>query len=360
MKKLLLPFIYCCVAATGCIKQVTVETRIERSNLVVEGGVTNDAEAYTVKLTYSGHVRIGDQIPDGLLEKDATVTISDDEGNTTGLSYADSGIYRTTNFNFIGRPGHSYTLRVQLKNGKTYISTPEKMPQPVPVDDLKAAFDPDFNQYHPSSFVVTIDATDPAGTENYYKWDFLTWIPRHSNGISCGFGCVEYQNCFQKNADTLLTISSDATFNGSRITGFNIGRSYVYWFGKHYLDVTQQSLTRENYQFWELYRDQKERTGSILDPLPASIKGNVHNEADENDIALGYFSAVGVTHKKIVLVPQSLTEYWLKLNAITFIPSGEGICFEVFPNTLPYPPNPAPQYPPPPGWETAPELNVSW
>jgi hypothetical protein len=67
----------------------------------------------------------------------------------------------------------------------------------------------------------------------------------------------------------------------------------------HLVEVSQYSLTREAYRFWERYEEQRIRTGSILDPLPEPIEGNVYNVNDQNDIALGYFSASSVTTKRI-------------------------------------------------------------
>lgn len=350
----------CFLITTGCIKQVQVEQRAEKPRLVVEGSVTTDSVPYIIKLTYSGKIIAGDVIPDNLLEKNATVTIKDDAGNSTGTEYVDSGNYRTTNPAFIGVPGRSYTITIELKDGKKYTSTPEKLPAPVPIAAVNVNYVNDFDRYHPAWIDVRVDVNDPATQENYYKWDFLSWIPRHTNGVSCGFGCIEYDNCFQRSVDSFFNILSDASFNGNTISNMQVGRSYIYWYGKHYMDIKQRSLTREAYQFWERYNDQKIRTGSILDPLPASIKGNIHNAADETDFALGYFSAEGVTHKKAVLVPLGVTDYLLGLSAKIFVPEGSKICFEAFPDALPYGPNPAPQYPPPPGWESAEEIRIEW
>ncbi|HWB25794.1 MAG TPA: DUF4249 domain-containing protein [Chitinophagaceae bacterium] len=359
--KLFLPALYCClVISSACVKQVAVDTRYEKSKLVVEGAVTTDSVPYSIRLTYSGHVRVADRVPDSLLEKNANITIMDDAGNSTGFAYADSGVYRSTNPNFIGKSGRSYTINIELPGGKKYISVPEKMPQKVAVDALKVEYVQDFDGFHPTYLLVHMDATDPADQENYYKWNFLSWMPRKSNGIGCGFGCIEYEYCFQRNVDSFINIMSDASINGNKIENLLVGRSYIYWYGNHYIDVSQQSLTRAAYQFWQQYNDQQTRTGTTLDPLPGSIKGNVYNASNESDFALGYFSAEAVTHKLAVLVPFNITQFWLDLSAQKFIPPGPGICFEVFHNALPYPPSPARQYPPPAGWENAEVIEVHW
>jgi hypothetical protein len=60
-------------------------------------------------------------------------------------------------------------------------------------------------------------------------------------------------------------------------------------------------LNQDIYLFWQQYLQQTNRTGSILDPLPASLIGNIHNATDSNDVALGYFetSAVRSTYSHI-------------------------------------------------------------
>ena len=139
-----------------------------------------------------------------------------------------------------------------------------------------------------------------------------------------------------------------------------MGSSYIYAFGKHYIDIGQHSLTGEAYKFAERFKEQQTRTGTTLDPLPASIKGNVFNAADSNDFALGYFSASSVTHKRVILVPYSLTQFLLDITAATFIPEGPKVCFEAFPGAMVYEPPPANQNPSPTGWENAEKIKVYW
>jgi hypothetical protein len=340
----------------GCIKQIDVDTRNEKPVLVVEGLVTTDSVPYTVKLSYSGPFTRGNVIAAEFLEKNATVIITDDAGNTTPLAYIDEGVYETTDPAFIGQVGKSYSVIVTLKDGKKYVSVPEKINPPVPINSISTSF----NFFTPSGINVSIDVNDPAANENYYKWSFYTWVPRKTNGISCGVGCIMYEYCFQKVLNNQLTILSDAAINGNKIKGQQMGTSPIYWFGKHYIDIRQQSITREAFQFLQRLNEQLNRTGNILDPLPASIKGNVYNAADPNDFVLGYFSAASVTHKRAILVPFSITQFLLDQTAATFIPAGPKICFESFPDALFYPPSPATQNPPPPGWENAEVIEVHW
>jgi hypothetical protein len=344
--------------STGCIKKIDVKTRNEKPILVVEGAITTDTVPYQVKLSYSGPFTSGNKIPDVLLEKDANVSITDDVGNTTSLVYKDEGIYESTDNSYTGKVGRSYSMVAVLKDGRKYVSVPEKINPPVPINNISILF----NSYPPtpSSLGVYADLNDPAGEENYYKWSFYTYVPRKTNGIPCGIGCIKYEYCFQKVIDQEFRILSDAAINGNKIKNLLMGSSPIYWYGRHYIDIMQHSISREDYQFSLRFREQQTRTGSILDPLPASIKGNIYNAADPNDFALGYFSASSVTHVRAVLVPFSITPFLLAVTAVPYIPEGFKNCFEYFPNALFYPPAPATQNPPPPGWENAQVIEVRW
>ena len=344
----------------ACIKQVDVTTRNEKPILVVEGSITTDTVPYTVKLTYSGPIKSSQAIPEQYLEKDANVTIADDQGNTTPLVYKSEGVYETTDPAYIGKVGRSYSVTVILKDGKKYISTPEKIKAPVPVTNINVTFNAKFDFNLPSYMNVAVDVDDPGGEENYYRWTFYSWVERQTRGVGCGFGCVMYEYCYQKYVDNEVRLLSDASVNGNKIKNQTVGRCYIYTYGNPYIDISQISLTREAYQFWKSYQDQLTRTGGILDPLPAAIKGNIQSATDANDFALGYFSASAVTHKLAILIPYSITAYWLDLSATQFIPAKSVACFDFFPNTMVYPPPPARQNPPPPGWENAEQIKVFW
>ena len=346
--------------ATSCVKEVAVKRRNAKPILVVEGSITTDSVPYTVRLSYSGPYQYGLDVPDAYLEKEATVSIADDQGRSTNLVHTGKGVYETTDKNFVGQPGRSYWLMIQLKDGRKYRSKPEKMKNPVPISKVSAGFFPDNNFNFPASMHVFIDTKDPGDEENYYKWNFYSWTMRQTHGISCGFGCVMYEYCFQKFTDREVRIFSDAYSNGSDIKNRQVGFSYIYTYGDAYVNIEQLSITREAYQFWQRYDEQVTRTGSILDPLPSSVNGNVYNEADAADFALGYFFATSITRRRVQLIPYDITPDLLRLTATKFIPEGAQKCFQYFPNALPYPAPPATQFPPPPGWENAERIEVHW
>ncbi|PWU03650.1 MAG: hypothetical protein C5B52_03015 [Bacteroidetes bacterium] len=353
----------------SCIKQVDVPIRNVEPQLVVQGLVTTDSVPYEVRVSYSGPFTSNSIALDEYVIKDAQVIILDDAGNSTPLSYRDSGIYVTTDPNFVGTVGRSYHVEVQLTDGKKYVSIPERIRPPVAIDTISKV---EYNLYYDKNMTgfgmnpysdrlnAFVNFKDPPGDENYYRWSSVNYVLRKCTGVSCGFSCILYEYCYQLHVVNEPQILSDASINGNEIRDVLAEYSLIFWYGKHYIDIGQLTISREAYQFWRRYQEQLTRTGNVLDPLPSSIKGNVYNASDTTEIALGYFEASSISHKKAIIVPQSITDFFLSERAKQYIPDFPIECFNYFPQTLSYPPPPAQQYPAPEGWQNAQEIDVSW
>ena len=176
----------------SCIKEVQVDLRNVKPILVVEVSVSTDCVSYEVRVTYSGMIELVSEIPEENLVKDALVQIKDDVGNSTTLSYTNNGYYITTDSSFVGVTGRTYHVEVTLKDGKKYISLPEKMQNPVPIDSVNVKFINDFNLEHPTYLRAYVNTSDPGNEENFYKWEFVNYTRRQTPGVGCGFGGVKH------------------------------------------------------------------------------------------------------------------------------------------------------------------------
>src|ERR1700730_1139519 len=117
-------FLLSCVS---CITKIEVPVRQTTPYLVVEGTISTDAPPYTVKLSYSGkfsNTYQASRDTQQLFISDAKVIIKDDLGDSTLLTWISDGTYQSSDSNFIGMVGRTYTLQIHLSNGKTYISKP--------------------------------------------------------------------------------------------------------------------------------------------------------------------------------------------------------------------------------------------
>jgi hypothetical protein len=326
----------------GCIKSTDLPFRSSAPQLVVEGLINTDPPPYMVNLSYSG--TYGNTYQAGIsggqfFISDARVVISDDLGDSTILAWAGNGTYASTDSSFVGTVGRTYTLRVYLSNGKTYLSKGEKILPVTPIDSVHASYDSTYiTDIRPTQLIVYINARDPPGVRNFYRWTSFGYIPRYSCCTLCCSLCEQYL------PDNQVTVYSDQFTDGKEILDQPVYYSPVYWFGKHFVEIKQSSISEDVYLFWRQYLDQTDRTGGTLDPLPGPIIGNVFNSADSSELAFGVFSASDVYTKQVVFIPFFLQEYLLLSIAGQYI--GTGYCDAAFPNTLPNNTDP-------PGWGNA-------
>ncbi len=347
------------LSGTSCIKEVKVPLRFVPGRLVVEGIISTDPGPHSIRLSMSGDIGSGLQVPEENLVKDAQVLIRDDQGKVINLTHTGSGIYQTDS-SVLGEVGRTYTADITLTDGKKYVSKPEKIAPIVPIDSFQIRFLPDFSPTYPSYLRTYIYTSDPPDQENYYKWEFYSYTRRRTLGVGCGFGCVMLEYCLQRISDNELQILADGPINGNDIVNQGIGNSYIFSYGSHFFDIAQASITREAYQYLQLYKEQSSRTGSVLDPLPASIRGNIVSADNPEEFALGFFSARSIIHKKVIVIPHGITQYLLDISADAFFLKKSIPCYDAYPNTLYYDPPPADQVPPPPAWNNADTVRVYW
>ncbi len=128
--KNIVSIIFIALLFTSCEKTVDLNYKDNRSNIVIEGNITNEAGPYFVKLMKSINLSATENYP---TIDNAAVTINDDAGNSETLIPQGNGVYRTTTLN--GVEGRTYTLTVKTEN-QTYIAQ-STMPQQVPFDSIK-------------------------------------------------------------------------------------------------------------------------------------------------------------------------------------------------------------------------------
>ena len=74
--------------------------------------------------------------------------------------------------------------------------------------------------------------------------------------------------------------------------------------------VKQYALTQEAYQYWEALKKNTEDIGTLFDPLPSQLTGNVHSLANPEEPVIGYIGASAVQEKRIFVGKEELPEDW--------------------------------------------------
>ena len=295
---------------SSCMEEVQLPPRSVASRLVVEGLITDGAPPYTVKLTFTGAYNSLLYGQNEIPVEGVAVSITEVGGRTVQLQQdpITPFFYWQRDPDLVGTVGKNHVLAVELVDGTRYVSDPEPL-NPVPaIDRLYAEYRPRTNDdfSNPDYYEVLLDTQDPDKPGNYYRWSAYGYVPRFSTGEPRGFADICCQYCFYPVYGSGSDVQSDALINGKAISRRPIHASPIYYPGQHFIEVRQYSFSKSAYQFWTRFEEQRKRTGSLFDPLPASIEGNVHDVNDPNRLVLGYFCASAVSTKRMIIPGDTL------------------------------------------------------
>ncbi len=289
----------------ACIDDLNIPIRVEKPKLVVDGLITNEKTSYQVKLSFTGKYSNSNYTPPSLAVNGAKVEILDERGRSIELfqDVLELGTYRTIDSSFVGQIGHSYKLSVTLSTGEKYSTVATPMVAVPNISNLNFEFKDIDNTFKPDGYQVYLNTKDPANETNYYRWAAYGFSRWESTGAKCSaFGSsICYDFCWVPTTYNQVKIASDANINGNFISNIPVYYSPIAALGAHLIEVSQYSLSKAEYTFWNLYEEQRLRTGTIFDPQPAAIEGNLINEADPSDIALGYFGVSAVSRLKTLI-----------------------------------------------------------
>jgi hypothetical protein len=306
----------------SCLDQVDLPTQRTNQVLVVEGLFSNLLEENFLKLTYT--LPVGSQKS---IEPVVGAYIELRSNNGEKVIYKPAtdavGIYRPTDKTLIAKDGIKYSIYIKLLNGKEFSSAPESLPTNVPIQKVTARF----RKEAPIGYQIFADFQDPKDSENYYRWEADAYHVRLSTGGQQG--CCKI--CYVLINSEGINNFSDAGVNGGLVRLRPVHFSQAYTLGKHFAEVKQLSITRNAYQYWQKYKNQLNRKGTIFDPLPAPVYGNISNINDPNEFALGYFEVASISKSKLEIPGDTLGSY-----AVTFIINNsiytkEGDCMLAYP-----------------------------
>lgn len=330
---------------TSCVDEVQLPIRQVQPRLVVDGLITDEAPPYAIKLTLSGAYSSGGGFPEELIINGAVVTIADNNDRAVQLEQdpLQPSYYWVRDPTFRGIPGHRYTLKVVMPDNSVYVSAPELLAPVAPLERTYAEYRRGETSFGiPDAYNILIDTRDPATPGDYYRWSTYSYVPRWTmydpkNPPPAAIRPCSVCSCWVPYYSQLTNVLSDALINGNRISRRPVFNSPVYAVGKQYVEVRQYSLTRSAFQYWTRFEEQRSRTGSLFGPQPASIEGNVHQQADTTVLALGYFGASAVSQQRLVIPGDTIQydKFLNRLNKGTILP---GTCLSAFSQFLLGPP----------------------
>ncbi|MDX1629424.1 MAG: DUF4249 domain-containing protein [Fulvivirga sp.] len=330
----------------ACIDPAGIKPADFNDFLVVEGFITDQPGPHPFKITRvvefsgileGGVVDVEENIVVSILHEDGTRTKLNESLVTLKQFNCFQGTFSFFEFisgyetpaNFRGEVGSTYTLEIATSGGEIYRSEPQTIKKTVSIDSVHLSFKeiPSLNDYQPRSGVEIFSSwQDPAEEENFYFWqtDGIYRIRTLPSGKCCFLDEDGSQDCYihEPNVEGNLVAFSDDQVNGSFVTkkvafieddGWRFANNRVPPVKQYYLELKQYEITEENYKFNQAITTLEEINGEIFDPPPLSVRGNIRNVNDPEDIVIGYFGAYQ-EQKVSLFIPSSLFPFKQQFN----------------------------------------------
>ncbi|HEV7350158.1 DUF4249 domain-containing protein [Telluribacter sp.] len=293
---------WCLMLLAGCITPYDGEIKEVPPGIVVQGSITNEPGPYVVRLTTPANYTYAGL---NLAIQKAIVYITDEQGNRENLVEKTPGEYHTQSLR--GEVGKTYQLHIEA-NGKKYQSRPETI---RPVSNIDRIYDESYRTIDPvtnrdilGGWRVFIDTKDPAESGNYYRWNSVHYKQalfcgaqrdRYGNPVyglyCCSTNCWDIVRCTGPNC---INLANDALINGKNISRQMVAEVPVGCLDRYYLEIEQQALSREAYQFWNSVKRMMQNTGGVFDVTPSAIPGNITCLTNPDEDVFGFFGAIGV------------------------------------------------------------------
>jgi hypothetical protein len=264
--------------------------------LVVEGFIHVGQKAVTtITLSRVSPLMSADQVFEG----NAKVVI-ESKNNTKFTKYPlkqeGNGNYQSDSLNL--DPTLEYRLLITTEGGRQYYSDFIQSKASPPIDSLDWRWDGSFIK-------VFVNSHDDEGKTQYYKWAFEeTWEfhADYRSKVTYVNGAIDRRNvieaermyyCWRSAPAENLHFASTTQLETDHIQyplvtasphSERLSVRYSIW-------VEQRALNKEEFEYLQIVQKNSTITGSLFDPMPSEIRGNIKSLDEPNEQVIGYIGA---------------------------------------------------------------------
>jgi hypothetical protein len=311
MRKLALILSVMIVVWWGCKQAYNPKPISVASNyLVVEGTINTGADSTIIRLSRSVPLT---STAGTRPELGAIITIVTDAGATYPLIETGKGYYKAPGLNL--NTTNNYSLKISTSDGKVYQSDFVPAKNSPPIDSV-------YYRIQNNGVQVYADTHDPANNTKYYRWDYVGTYEFHSAFYSYLYLSTvpvdsvmvrpianQIYVCWRSDTSTNILINSSAKLTKDIIAQnpINFIPSTSEMIESRYsILVRQYALTPDAYNYYTQLKKNTEQLGSIFDPQPSELTGNIHCVTNPSEPVLGYIAAGSSAEARIFIDNRNL------------------------------------------------------
>lgn len=285
------------IVIAGCVKEYAVPGTKYNDMIVIDGILTDKGQAQ-VRMTHS--YEAAKKQTRRCTGADVTITDSDGQVFKLEEDKYDQGMYRLAPRLLTAQIGKTYQLRATY-DGITYLSAKEEMLAVPEITNM--SFD-----YSEDNDGVWVSASTLGNNDDtrYFAWAYEeTWkfrtpyvSERLLNHLIC-YTKLNSKGIFTATTETL----TDNRLDNSRVYFISFDNDRL---GMRYSTLLKlQSISRDTYRYLEHAKKLNFNNGSLFDPIPTSVNGNILSE-NGTVAALGNFQVSAESHCRFYIDYQDL------------------------------------------------------
>ena len=281
--------------------------------LVVEGTISDGSSATTIRLSRTTDLATRPKAN----EPRAFVFVEDEAGNRYILPETESGTYSSVLKSLV--LNKKYRLHIRTSDAKEYLSDYETLKNTPAIDKVEW-------RRLSKGISIGVSTHDPEKKTRYYRWSYEDTWEFHSPQTSI----LDYINqrivdrdmsipifkCWQSSRLKSILINSTAKLSDDVVTNFRLidipegdwKISVMYS-----MLVKQYAMSEAEYLYWEKIKKNTEDIGSIFDPQPSEIPGNIHCITDPQEQVIGFVGACSAVEKRIYISNNEVSPWTFRM-----------------------------------------------
>ena len=298
----------------GCVQYYEPEILHATGNLLVVDGFINSTDSTYIRLARSLELKSTNKF---LAETGALLSIETEQGQRYPLRETVPGHYVVSPINL--PPGQRVRLRIRTRDDHDYASNFRIPKLTPPIDNLEGRIQPEGLQL----YISTHDATNQT---QYYRWEYVeTWefysafesYYEYIGNNAFARRTESAYHCWRTEPSTNIITTSTVRLSQDAVRDFRllfIPSSSGRFRHKYSMLVRQYALSQEEFDYWEAVKKNTENIGTLFDPLPSQVQGNVHCLSHPDEPVLGFVGATSVVEERLFIDRQQLPLEWARFN----------------------------------------------
>jgi hypothetical protein len=296
--------------------------------LIVEGFLNSGQGPTTIRLSRSSDLK------DTILKPELGAQLNVEGEDGSGFPLVDNGNGEYSIAQLTLNNGIKYRLHIKTNNGKEYVSDYSPMKYTPLIDSITW-------QRENDGVRIYANAYDPQGAAKYYQWKYEETWEFHSAYYSTLKYVYDPVTAMpvavvNKNPDGSIDTVIYKCWNTLNSTSIILGSTEklardVVYLPVHYIEphseklsvlysinLRQYAISQGEYLFLQKMKKNTEQLGTIFDPQPSEISGNVRCLTDSNETVIGYVEVSQEQVKRMFISNSQVPDWNYKQDCFFF------------------------------------------